>query len=329
MPLRVIDEIIHLDNNSELNYTGEKVVIKPGAGIVCNSGSIELRLGDQLTLEHGSFIKVNGTSGKNGGHLTIYVDGPFLNFGEVSAESGSSIELPEGPLQGGIIDINCDRLINGTDGSITVNGITAGSSGGEININATALTNWGRITANAQGDEGTETKPLAGVINIEVTQYNVINSGTISSACAAGKAGSGGSIVVNSVGSISNSGLIGAGTFGVYDTQLGAPNAGEIILTTLYSVNNTGIIDASNWYGDNGKGGEINVLSIETIDNKGVIAADTYGSVVGGDHPQGGDVYLSTEDSLNLNGEISVDSKAWQQPEGNGTVILDYGQSGH
>ncbi|HPQ41480.1 MAG TPA: hypothetical protein PLV45_14005 [bacterium] len=144
-----------------------------------------------------------------------------------------------------------------------------------------------------------ETQPLAGTIEISVSDYNLINTGTISASCAYGKGGKGGTIGLYVEGSISNSGLIVTGTFGDFDGMFGAPMAGNIVLMTSYSFENTGIIDASSWLGDNGKGGTIDVISTENITNQGQISADTYGLETGSDHP-----------------------------DGDGTVVLDYGQMG-
>lgn len=323
---QVIDELIIVEPDTVLDFTGHQVTILENAGFVVESGNLTLITDCNFHMNQGSIISVSGQGNQSSGSITIEVGGNFIMLGELSANSGHVLTNTGLPPSEGTITINAHRFVMGSESKIIAAGFAPNSSGGRIEIMANTMTSWGIISADTYGNGLVGGHPKGGIVNITIEQGNFNNLGSISASVINGAGGKGGSLSISVSGELLNAGRLVADTYGLYDHDIGVPEAGNIFLYSGLKHTNSGVIRTMNVQGDNGKGGYIDVFSeIGDIENSGEVSADAYGLQIGEDNPCGGTIVMNTLGTLTMTGDISADSKSWSNPEGEGTIDLYYG----
>ena len=209
-----------------------------------------------LNINNGATISLNSFGGGNAGNLLI-------NLAEsMSINNGSSINLNTfGQGNAGSLTINAEEANISVDGFSQSENIPFAPSGIFSTVNSfvdengevfTGVGQGGNVTISAKSliirnfaviNTGTFAEGNAGNINIETSNLNLENSGTIRSNVEQGGLGNAGDINLQSQNlNISSGGQIGTTVQRAsFDTPGGSGNGGDITINVIDSINISGI----------------------------------------------------------------------------------------
>ncbi|MBE9212453.1 filamentous hemagglutinin N-terminal domain-containing protein [Plectonema cf. radiosum LEGE 06105] len=249
-----------------------------------------------IYLTNQSAISVGGAGG---GNLTfnarnIEISNSFL-FAGIGRNSFNT------DAQAGDINLNATGLIELTNGSFIYNDVDSVGNAGDININGDSI-----VVKNAS-QINTQTFGIgnAGNININAREnilfqgrdgllFNDINQATIIFSRVDSQAiGNAGNIqLTTSTLSVNDGVFIGS-------NSLGFGNAGDITINAsdTASLNNNSNISTSIFFGEGGKGGDIQIKTgTFNLINGGILSTEVSGS------GNAGNIFIEARDSINING---------------------------
>ncbi|MDB9546468.1 filamentous hemagglutinin N-terminal domain-containing protein, partial [Dolichospermum circinale] len=323
-------------NAGDINIHTSSLTLKNGSTINTsvfaassegNAGNVTIDTAN-LTLENGNFISAD-TSGKgNAGNVAIQATEGVNVRGWLSSDvkgtaqgnsGGITIDTANLTLENGGY-ISADTYGKGNAGNIAIQateGVTVGgflTSGvfdtgvgdsGGITIDTSTLTleNGGFISTTTFG------KGNAGNIAIQATERVTVRGLLTSGVFGTGEGDSGGITIDTSTLTLENDGIISTTTFG-------KGNAGNIAIQATEGVTVGGLL--SSGVDDTGVGnsGGITIdTSTLTLENDGIISADTYGK------GNAGNIAIKANQGVNVRGGLSSDVKNTAQGNSGGITI--------
>jgi large exoprotein involved in heme utilization and adhesion len=288
-----------------------------------NSGGITIDTAN-LTLENGGYISADTYGKGNAGNVAIQANqrvnvrgglsSEVLNTGEGNS-GGINIDTANLTLEnGGYISTNTSGkgnagnvAIQATQG-VTVAGrlssdvnVTAQGNGGNVTIDTSTLTleNGGYISTDTYG------KGNAGNVAIQANQGVTVGGFLSSGVTRTGDGNSGGITIDTSTLTLKNTGIINATTSGKGD-------AGNIAIKATQGVNvreNALLSSGVTRTGDGNSGGITIDTSTLTLENDGIISANTSGK------GNAGNIAIKATQGVNVRGDLS--SGVFNTGEGN------------